>query len=149
MSSTIRHIFRKVPSAVSLITTQNRAATVSSFTSISLDPPIISISLAENSQTATDILKTHVFNLHLLSVNQQSLSEKYSNYKTANEFSNSTLINGLLQFPDCVSVIQCKYLTHNRIGDHHVIFASVEKIEYQNEHLEALVYVNKTYTRAL
>jgi len=86
--------------------------TVNSFTSISLDPPLITISLQGSSRTCEMILKSHVFGLTILSAKQAHLSDlfagrnpeiedRFAGLKIQTLVTGSPLIVGGLAWLDC------------------------------------------------
>ena len=86
--------------------------TVNSFTSISLDPAIITISLQGESRTHELLMKSRVFGLTILSADQSTISERFAgrtpgiedrfvDLKTDTLVSGSPLIVGGLAWLDC------------------------------------------------
>jgi flavin reductase (DIM6/NTAB) family NADH-FMN oxidoreductase RutF len=91
---------------------QQHGMTVNSFTSISLDPPLISITLQQNTRTYEIITKSKSFGLTILSTQQAQLSDifagrfkdiedKFLNLKTETLITGSPLIVGGLSWLDC------------------------------------------------
>lgn len=91
---------------------QKHGMTVNSFTSISLDPALITISLQQNTRTHEMIVKTKSFGLTILSAEQVNLSkifagrikdieDKFANIKTETLVTGSPLIVGGLSWLDC------------------------------------------------
>ena len=86
--------------------------TVSSFTSISLEPPLLSISLHTTSRTGELITKSGAFGLTILSAEQTELSElfagrtgenenRFANVATETLVTGAPLIKGGLAWFDC------------------------------------------------
>ena len=95
---------------------QQHGMTVNSFTSISLDPPLITITLQQNTRTHEFISKSKTFGLTILSIEQAHLSDifagrmkenenKFEGLKTETLVTGSPLIVGGLSWLDC-QVIQ-------------------------------------------
>jgi flavin reductase (DIM6/NTAB) family NADH-FMN oxidoreductase RutF len=95
---------------------QRHGMTVNSFTSISLDPPLITITLQQNTRTHEIITKSKSFGLTILSTQQAQLSnifagrikeveDKFAYLKTETLITGSPLIVGGLSWLDC-NVIQ-------------------------------------------
>lgn len=91
---------------------QKHGMTVNSFTSISLDPAMITISLQKNTRTHEVALKAKAFGLTILSAEQAHLSnvfagrfkeieDKFANIKTETLTTGSPLIVGGLSWLDC------------------------------------------------
>ena len=91
---------------------QKHGMTVNSFTSISLDPAMITIALQQNTRTHEIITKAKAFGLTILSTEQAHLSkvfagrmkdveDKFANIKTETLVTGSPLIIGGLSWLDC------------------------------------------------
>lgn len=91
---------------------QKHGMTVNSFTSISLDPAMITISLQQNTRTHEFVIKSKAFGLTILSTSQAHLSkifagrikdikDKFANIKTETLVTGSPLIAGGLSWLDC------------------------------------------------
>jgi flavin reductase (DIM6/NTAB) family NADH-FMN oxidoreductase RutF len=86
--------------------------TVSSFTSVSLDPKVISISLMKDSRTHGLILKANTFGISILSEDQREISEifagkisdsenRFDGIDTSTLAAGSPLISGSIGYLDC------------------------------------------------
>ena len=111
----LRAAMRSWTAGVTIVTATHEGAshgmTVNSFTSISLDPPLIVISLQQSSRTREFVAKSGAFGLTILSADQRSISERFaSRDNTEDRFAGveteilatgSPLIKGGLAFLDC------------------------------------------------
>jgi len=115
-SEKLRQAMRAWPSGVAIVTAAHgndrHGMTVSSFTSIALEPPIILISLQTESRTHKLVSKTGVFGVTILAEGQQELSERFAGHvpDTENRFidieietlvSDVPFIKGGLAYLDC------------------------------------------------
>ncbi len=86
--------------------------TVNSFTSISLDPALITISLQQNTRTHELVMKSRAFGLTILSTEQKRISDlfagrlpesedRFSHAQTESLVTGSPLITGGLSWMDC------------------------------------------------
>ncbi len=79
----LRSAMRAWTSGVTVVTAvhggERHGMTVSSFTSISLDPPLIIISLQTASRTHDVVVKAGAFGVTILGASQQALSERFAN----------------------------------------------------------------------
>jgi flavin reductase (DIM6/NTAB) family NADH-FMN oxidoreductase RutF len=91
---------------------QTHGMTVNSFTSVSLDPPMITISLQGSTRTHEMVLKSHAFGLTILSSEQAHLSDlvagrspqvqdRFAGLETGTLVTGSPLIVGGLSWLDC------------------------------------------------
>jgi flavin reductase (DIM6/NTAB) family NADH-FMN oxidoreductase RutF len=74
----MRHWTTGVTIVSSKLNTQRHGMTVSSFTSISLHPPLVAVSLARDSRTNRLIESSGVFGVTILSDTQQELSDRFA-----------------------------------------------------------------------
>ena len=81
-SEQLRQTMRAWTSGVTVVTATHAGArhgmTVSSFTSVALDPPLIIISLQVNSRTHALISQARSFAVTVLSADQQEISDRFA-----------------------------------------------------------------------
>lgn len=79
----LRTAMRTWTSGVAIVTAefegQQHGMTVSSFTSISLDPPLVVISLQKTSRTREMVARAGAFGVTILAADQLGLSERFAN----------------------------------------------------------------------
>lgn len=115
-SDSLRAAMRAWSAGVTVVTAtfegQQHGMTVNSFTSISLDPALITISLQQNTHTHEIVSKSKAFGLTILSIEQTHLSnifagrmkeieDKFADIKTETLVTGSPLIVGGLSWLDC------------------------------------------------
>ena len=133
-----RNIMRKVPAAVVVVTAANgqeaRGMTCSSFTSISLSPPIISFAIRTPSAMGNLLNFSQRFAVHILSDQQISQSIAFSSPKTQMDIEKFPHFNhaiGEKTIPvlqNCLSVLICKSEISLVVGDHQVYYGEVEQV---------------------
>jgi flavin reductase (DIM6/NTAB) family NADH-FMN oxidoreductase RutF len=78
----LRLVMRQWTTGVTIVSAkvgkEQHGMTVSSFTSISLDPPLVAVSLARDSRTYRLIESSDVFGVTILRDDQQELSDRFS-----------------------------------------------------------------------
>jgi 3-hydroxy-9,10-secoandrosta-1,3,5(10)-triene-9,17-dione monooxygenase reductase component len=91
----LRHAMRQWTTGVSIVCSQQgdfvHGMTVNSFTSVSLEPPVISVTLANNTRTFNLVQESGKFSVSLLNIHHREISDRFSG-KIANE---SDRFNGL------------------------------------------------------
>ena len=128
---------------------QQHGMTVNSFTSISLDPALITITLQQNTRTHEFISKSKAFGLTILSIEQANLSDifagrikeienKFEGLKTETLVTGSPLIVGGLSWLDC-HVMQMIDAGMNTLFIAQVVAA------YGTGSGEPLIYHNRQY----
>jgi flavin reductase (DIM6/NTAB) family NADH-FMN oxidoreductase RutF len=133
--------------------------TVSSFTSVSLEPPLILVCLFKEAETVQSIMESQTFGVSLLSVNQADVSTRFAggdpNFpEETNRFlgletmileTGSPLLKGALAHLDCRV-----WKVHDG-GTHHIFIGEVvaSQINSTDSNLTPLVYSNQGYHRLM
>lgn len=121
---------------VTIISTLSRdgtptALTVNSFNSVSLEPPMVLWSLAKDSYSLPAFESNEHWAVHILSVHQESLSQRFAKRGT-NKFEGVSWTPGIAGIPildNCSSVFQCKTAFKYEGGDHIILVGEV--IDFQ------------------
>lgn len=123
--------------------------TVNSFTSVSLEPPLILWCLANTSDNLQVFQKAEYFAVNILAANQYDLANHFAK-RQKDKFDRIKYRSGMGKVPlidDCVTWLQCRSTTHTLAGDHHIFIGEVERIETTEK--EALLYHQGTYAMSL
>jgi 3-hydroxy-9,10-secoandrosta-1,3,5(10)-triene-9,17-dione monooxygenase reductase component len=143
MSSSIdpRH-FRNVlgcyPTGVSVVTALSESGerfgmAVGSFTSISLDPPLVGFFPDKTSSTWPRIERTGRFCINVLAHDQVEICRRFAS-KGSDKFqdlSHGSSPSGLPLLDDAVAWIDCRLHSVTEIGDHLLVVGEVEALEGQ------------------
>ncbi len=82
LGEALRQVMRHWTTGVTLVTSQYQGVrhgmTVNSFTSVSLDPPIITVTLANDTRTHALALKSGILAITLLSQDQSEISDRFA-----------------------------------------------------------------------
>ncbi len=118
----LREAMRQWTSGVTVVTTTYRTMphgmTVNSFSSISLDPPAIAVSMTTSTRTCKYVLASGYFGVHILSQNQQHLADLFSGrgVDESNRFSHVAHAFGIHEIPqlnESMALLQCRVMyTH-------------------------------------
>lgn len=151
----LREVMRRWVTGVTIVTVEQdgqlHGATVSSFTSISVDPPIITITLARNSRTHQMLRGTREFGITVLGLDQQELSERFSGQVPDGLdrfegigfhyfYPHVPILNGGL------AGLACKVIHQYEMANSTLFAAEVLAAELGEEQ-SPLVYVNRSYRR--
>jgi 3-hydroxy-9,10-secoandrosta-1,3,5(10)-triene-9,17-dione monooxygenase reductase component len=149
----IRKVMRYFASAVTVVTGaldtgELFGLTVSAFTSVSLEPPLVLICI-RNESSATNLLsKSMRYCVNILADDQRSIAEKFSLAGEGGRFQNldyyigkggSPIIRGVIGYVDCKIVDLIK-------GGDHTIFMG-EAIGVDAEEKQPLLYLNRKYVK--
>ncbi|MFE6306624.1 flavin reductase family protein [Nocardiopsis sp. NPDC057823] len=107
-------------------------ATVSSFGSVSADPPVVSVSVDSDGYVAEVIEEVGAFAVSVLGGGQTALAGRFS---AEGRPSARRLVSGLdhhrgehtraIVLDDALAAFECRVLHHVEVGDHTVFFAAV------------------------
>ena len=125
-----KQVMRNWTTGVAIITSEFQGhihgMTVNSFTSISLEPPIVIVSLANQTRTCELVKRSHVFGVTILSLAQKEISDCFAGKVAENEDrfagletfflgSSCPLISGGLAWMDCAIINEIKLETSTLI----------------------------------
>lgn len=148
----LRRVLGTYATGVSIVMTKSRGEihglTVNSFTSVSLEPPLILICIDRLTATYPLIKESRIFSVNILSNVQESLSRLFSDpgnkssmvkgMEYREEVTGAPIIIGVLGFLDCS--VEATY----QAGDHEIFLAKVEKYGL-GDHGDPLIYYRGGY----
>jgi flavin reductase (DIM6/NTAB) family NADH-FMN oxidoreductase RutF len=152
-SEQLRAAMRAWTTGVTVVTATHNGVThgmtVNSFTSISLEPALIAVSLQHDSRTRELVIKSSAFGLSILSTEQQDVSElfagrandsadRFSNIKTTTLITGAPLIEGGLAWMDCRVV-------HTYDGGTNTLFIGEVVSARSDGRGMPLIYHNRSY----
>lgn len=153
-AKTFRHALGCFPTGVAVITTSDSQGdpvglTCNSFSSVSLDPPLVLWSLRNNSKSIDIFRGTGQFTINVLSHRQDGLSGRFaSSSKTMGEkFAGLSYAPGWGGTPvlqDCIANFQCSVFARHDAGDHVIFIGRVEAFEQSSDE-DALVFYKGAY----
>jgi flavin reductase (DIM6/NTAB) family NADH-FMN oxidoreductase RutF len=125
--------------------------TVSSFSSVSLEPPLVSVNIERRTRTHELIQASGSFAVCILSSDQQELAERFGggigdaeDRFSDLEFSLSGLGNPVPV--GCLAVLDCRTVASHPAGTHSVVIG--EAVAIQGDSRDSpLVYFNRSYRR--
>jgi flavin reductase (DIM6/NTAB) family NADH-FMN oxidoreductase RutF len=132
-----QHSFRSVlgrfATGVTVVTAlggRNRdvGITVSAFSSVSLDPPLVSICIDHSASVYPALSKARYFVVNILSEGQESLARRFSE-TGPNRFDGVGYERGQCGpaiFLEVLGYVECEVLTRHEAGDHDIIIGAVE-----------------------
>lgn len=118
--------------------------TVSTFASHSIDPPMVSCDLAENSATLTAIRWADRFAVHLLADDQSELALRFAGRGDRFAGEGWSWNDGLPALAGIVARFVCELQTTVHVGDHVVVFGTVTDT-LVNEDKAPLLHQNRTF----
>lgn len=155
IGETLRKVMRHWVAGVTVVTSAHQGArhgmTVNSFTSVSLDPPIISVTLANNTRTHALVMQSGILAVTVLSRAQEDLSnlfagrvpdhgDRFAGLDTFTLVTGAPLLNGGLGYVDG-RIWQAHPLAHSTLF--------LVEVQAAQPGLEGppLIYFNRGYHR--
>lgn len=132
-----RRALGQFASGVTVVTTRTAAGqpqglTVSSFCSVSLDPPLVLVCIDKRSEATQGLSESRVFAVSVLAEDQQAVSHQFA-YGGAERFNGYTpsTSDGLVLIPGAAAHIECRLHAAHDAGDHFIYVGEVHKLAVQ------------------
>ena len=123
--------------------------TVTDWTGVSVDPPLVLLCADKTSNTLGLIQKSRCFAINLLAAGQEALSNKFASKKDeATRFEGLEVESGKTGAPLITSAItsfDCQVVAAHEAGDHWIFVGQVEQVTRREG--EPLVYFGGAYKR--
>ena len=150
----LRNAFGSFGTGVTVVTSgtaQTRlvGVTANSFSSVSLDPPIVLWSLVKRSPSLDVFDQTERFVVNILSLDQVDLSKRFSSPAVTNKFEgldHGFGLGGLPVLHDCAATLECKTIQRLEVGDHILFLGQVESYAYERK--PTLMFCQGNYVQA-
>lgn len=146
-----RQVLAQYPTGVSAITAQQGldgpvAQIVGTFTSVSLDPPLVAFIPAKTSRSWASIKKSGKFCVNILAESQQALCKTiFQGEPDALESLQYELgPNGSPRFDACLAWIDCSVWAVHDAGDHEIVIGLVEGLDVGNS-VNPLIFFQGKY----
>ena len=151
----LRQAMRRWAAGVSIVTSRDaglrHGMTVNSFTSISLDPPLVVVTLANDTRTHTMVQSTGAFGVTILAAEQQPVSDvfagkvpdggdRFAGLDTFELSGQIPLISGGLAAMVCRVVASHPFL-------HSTLFIGAVEAVWHRDDGDPLIYTNRGYHR--
>jgi flavin reductase (DIM6/NTAB) family NADH-FMN oxidoreductase RutF len=142
-------------SGVTVVTTQGadgpKGMTATSFSSVSVDPPLILVCLNQSTETGAVVLEQEQFAVNILTNLQQDVSNQFAGAATQEQrFANigwTAGANGAPLFDEALVSLECKLVQQVVAGTHWIVIAEVQNIILRSG--EPLLYYNGAYRQLM
>lgn len=121
--------------------------TVSAFTSVSLDPPLVLVCIQRRAGSCESLSKSESFCVNVLSESQTEISNLFAS-KDAHDFARVEFTDGLGGVPvvaQTLASIECSKVNEFDGGDHVIFVGQVERVSVRDGN--PLVYWHSDYRR--
>jgi flavin reductase (DIM6/NTAB) family NADH-FMN oxidoreductase RutF len=154
----LRESMRYWASGVSIVSSvfedNSHGMTVSSFTSLSLEPPLVMVALANSTRTYEMVQHSGVFGITLLAQGQQHISNRFAGQHTENKnrfygLETFTLQTGSPLLTGGIAFLDCKVAAAHPVGANTLFIGEVvaSQVSEQAEMLQPLLYFNRGYRK--
>ncbi len=149
----LRHAMRAWTTGVAVVTAQHDGQrygmTVNSFTSISLDPPLISVALRQLTHTHDLVEKSAEFSITILASHQKELSDRFAGrlptlHDRFDGVATETLLIDAPLLREGIACFNCKVIQSIPVGENTLFVAEVIAVRGQGAG-SPLVYHNRVY----
>lgn len=148
----LKAVLGRRAAAVAIVTARDgervHGMTVTAYTEVSLEPPLVLVCADRSSNTHPLIAAGGVFALNLLSEGQAELSNRFASKKDeARRFESlewETAVTGAPILPGVLGALDCRVVAAHEAGDHVIYVGRVEAVRSFPER-EPLLYQRGTY----
>jgi flavin reductase (DIM6/NTAB) family NADH-FMN oxidoreductase RutF len=140
---------------VTVVTTRHGsvdyAMTANSFTSVSLSPVLVLISIEQAARFHDAVIASGVVGVNILSVEQEELSRWFAtrgrpvDARAAGFAHHDGPLTGVVMFDDSLATLECRLQAAHQAGDHTLIVAQVVAVEVEQPDARPLIYYDSTY----
>jgi flavin reductase (DIM6/NTAB) family NADH-FMN oxidoreductase RutF len=154
----LRQAMRQWTTGVSVVTSrfqdQRHGMTVNSFTSISLEPPRVVVTLANRTRTCSLVRQSGVFGVSILRASQQEISDRFAGHipEDGDRFHGLEIFaspDGLPLLADCLAGLTCQVVHTYEMPDSTLFVGEVTQVFINENEGEPLLYHNRSYRRML
>ena len=151
-STDLRQAFGQFGTGVAIIALQNNdnqsvGLTVNSFASVSLQPPLLSWCLANNSQLFDDVAQANRFSVNVLAADQLALSNRMSGASSHvlqnDEFDKS--VHGTPLLRGALAQFDCHIHERVELGDHIMLVGGIDTVRHCSQGRAPLIYFRGNY----
>ena len=150
---TLRAVMRRWTTGITIVAARDGAQvhgmTVSSFTSVSLNPPLVLVCVERAVRTHALIEGSRAFALSILREGQQAISDRFAGRETENGdrfvgLKTFTAVTGAPILTENIGYLDCVVVAAHPAGTHTIFVAEVVAAKAQNGH-KPLVYFDRNY----
>ena len=128
-----RSVLGRFPSGVTVVTTKgpdgsDAGMTVSAFSSVSLEPPLVLICIEKSASAYTALTSSTGFVVNILSADQEQIARRFAiiDIDRFEGVGYGRSQNGIAVLDDVLGVIECNTFAQHEAGDHTIIVGEVE-----------------------
>ena len=146
-----KKVMRRWASGVTIVTTRIGedvyGLTVSGFAGISLEPPLVMVSIGHDQNSHNWIRDGGCYAVNFLRADQADLSDRFATVDVRHRFAGlryRTVASGAPVLDDCLAWFDCRLAAEHAVGDHTIFVGEVLTGEVLSD-APPLVYFNRGY----
>jgi flavin reductase len=154
-STLFRKVMRRFPTGVTVLTVRDgeqiHGMTANSFTSVSLNPTLVLVSINQHNATHALVKRAGYFVLNILSVHQEYLAKRFAKQVTqpADPFSDvqhHPAISGAPIFDESIAHLDCRVVATHDAGDHTIFIGEVQDAGFgAGRYADPLLWLDGNY----
>jgi len=150
----LRLAMRRWATGVTIVTSRvneiQHGMTVSSFTSVSLEPPTVLISLEKTTRTHELVQDSGFFGVTILGHGQAEISDRFAGRQTEDQdrflgLDTFTLETGVPLLADGLASFDCRVVSAYEVGSHTIFIGDVLASQIKMDESQPLIYFNRNY----
>ncbi len=150
----LRLAMRRWATGVTVVTSKfnkiQHGMTVSSFTSVSLDPPTVLISLEKTTRTHELVQGSGFFGVTILASGQTEISDRFAGRQTEDQdrfmgLNTFTLETEVPLLADGLASFDCRVVSAYEVGSHTIFIGDVLASQIRMNENRPLIYYNRDY----
>ena len=151
----LRESMRHWATGVAVVTSRylenEHGMTVNSFSSVSLEPPLVMVALAQDSRTCAMVSQSGIFGVTILAPSQRHISDRFAgrDAKNQNRFDGIDtlrLVSGAPFIAGGLAFLDCRVSETYQIATHTLFLGQVVEIHINSEEPgNPLLYFNRSY----
>lgn len=150
----LRLAMRRWATGVTVVTSKfngiQHGMTVSSFTSVSLEPPTVLISLEKSTRTHELVLGSGFYGVTILANGQSEISDRFAGRQTEDQnrfigLDTFTLETGVPLLADGLASFDCRVFSAYEVGSHTIFIGHVLASQIRMNENRPLIYYNRDY----
>ena len=119
--------------------------TINSFSSLSMNPPLVLFSIDKKSSSLIDFKKANYIGINFLSDKQTLISNHFSTKNPKWDFIDYFIaVNKVPMIDNCIANLNCKKITALNQGDHIIFICKINQLKIDNKK-NPLIYFNSKY----
>ncbi|MEZ0053784.1 flavin reductase (DIM6/NTAB) family NADH-FMN oxidoreductase RutF [Mycobacterium sp. MAA66] len=150
--ATLRHAFSTFPSGVTVLAAiadgQPAGIVASSFTSVSLDPPLVSVCIGKTSRTWSHLRKVPQIGVSVFAEHQETHCQNIVRHHEDAFVQSRWRFNdgGALTLRGCCATFRCVIEAEHEAGDHTIVVLRIQHLEADHS-LAPMVFYRSQFSR--